>query len=630
MKQTLTIQDFSGGTATSRKKGIAHSAAFTQSLDFRKDPNLLTVLPATVKESGGTITDLPLDMCRTSNGDSWVVGNTGKIYRRTSAGVWSLFGTLGENSGGSIVYRQDIDVIYITGQTKVGLISKATTSPSLNANQYAQNLDTTAVTGGAQVYSAPTTISEASVDQFTYTPNIEPLYSVKLYVVTKGTADLTLTMHDDQNTVLGTVTLATANITAGQLNEFIFSTSPRMLVKPNARTYHFHLTGSVAGTTVQTETASSFANPNREIYGARLVTTRNGWHPAALYQQYLVIGNERYLTAFEPLAEPPLNSSWERHKVTLPAGYEICGVSQFDQFLTMGAEKKSSSTSADFQDGKIFYWDGASTTYNDFIDIPEGSPQSIFTHKKFMFYFAAGGWWVNSGKNPVRLRQMPGTDSEFTGSSTYITSYPNMMTVRNSILLAGFPSETNKTDLKHAVYSFGKRDKDHPDSFGLSYPISTGTLLNTNNLRIGMIKSFNDVLFIGWRDGTNYGMDTVSNASIPFGTFSYETLIFDAGASWKQKAAVDLMVTFPTVLPSGVTITLKYKIDRESSWQMGTGSAIATTGDTMAKLSFPAARRFREIELGFDGVSTSSTTPEINSLSFGYDDLRTEQRRDNV
>ncbi len=609
-----------GGLSSDEKIGPKYSFARGRSLDFRKSPSKLTILPGPAKDSGSTVTDLITAGVRVANGDNYFLGDAGNLWKRTAAGTWSNIGDVG-NSGHGLVYRRDTDSLYITKDTEVARYFPVSNSPSLSNSKYATSVDQS-LTGGASTFNLATSIAETSNDRQFFTPTIEPLYSVKLYVAAKGTtADWTVTVHDDANNVIGTSTVVNASLTNGQLNEFVLATAGRMLVKPNARTYHIHVTASntTGAPQARVTTLNNFDTADFETYAPRLIVPNNGLHPIALFQQYVVTGNERYLSVWEPLQDTPSNAEWQRHRLTFPPGYEVTSLAVHDEFLAIGCEQLT-STSEDMGGGKIFFWDGTATTYNFFIDVREGSPYGLFTHQNVLYYIAGGALYAYAGGQPIKVRQFPNTDSEYSTYDKFSINYPQTMTVRNGVLLIAFPTLTQNQNIEHGVYSFGQRDKDYSQSFGFSYPISTGTLLNTgsNNLRVGMVANWDPKLFISWRDGANYGVDLVNVSTAPAASSILETLIFDAGRSDKEKLAVELVVTFKT-LPTSAVITPKYKIDRTTNYTNGDDTG--TVGESVLRM--PINLRFREIQLGLD-ITSGATTPEITGAFLIYDPLESE------
>lgn len=85
-----SIKTFRGGISDEEDKGIRGSFKFGQCLDIHKKADTLSCQQAMKKESGTVVTDLILFMIPCSDGNSYHFGDTGKIYKRTAAGSWSL------------------------------------------------------------------------------------------------------------------------------------------------------------------------------------------------------------------------------------------------------------------------------------------------------------------------------------------------------------------------------------------------------------------------------------------------------------------------------------------------------------------------------------------------------------
>lgn len=81
--------NFSAGLADSELSGIKGSMSEAVGLNIHDTPGVIKVSQALVKESGTTVTDFLKFGLNASDGSSYWFGNTGKIYKRTSAGVWS-------------------------------------------------------------------------------------------------------------------------------------------------------------------------------------------------------------------------------------------------------------------------------------------------------------------------------------------------------------------------------------------------------------------------------------------------------------------------------------------------------------------------------------------------------------
>lgn len=642
-------ENFSGGWSIDPKLGFKNSQAYTQALDFRKSPSQLTVLPAPTREDAGVVKDLVLNEVMASNGNIFAFGNAGYFYKRTTAGAWSVEGVLTSGCAG-IDYRRDSDAIYLASNKTVSLYDKATAASVLYPDKYAASASTynnTVNTGfnvsANQQNSVNTTlittsISEGDTQKRFFQTDIEPMNKLQLFIVTKGSGNWTVTIHDGLNNVLATATVSNANLTSKAWNDFTFSSATngqvRLYVAPNARTYHIHVTSTVADGTVSSLNVNDLASCDLQIWADRLIQTNNGLHPIQRFLQYECFGNANYLSVWEPLTEPPTNVEWQRHRLVFPQEYETCGLAVQNEFIIVAAEKTTSVSTATPQEGILFFWDGLSDTYNYFVPVPEGSPQGLHVYKNVAYYYSGGAWWAITSPTtePVKLRTMPGSDTEFSGSAAPIVVYPYAATVRRGIHLMAYPCTSTSTSINFGVYSWGAVDKNFPDTFGYNYVISTGsqTYSAQNNLSLGMVQSFGDTLHISWRDDLNggYGVDVVTNSSKPAPTASWQSLITDSSYASKPKDAwfVDAYYS----LPAGATITLKYKLDRATDWT--SSDAYSTTNlweghSNYARFNVSSNARYHEAQYAFDIAcdSTVTTPPVVYTVSWAYEDLKNEQ-----
>lgn len=647
--KAFVYDSFVGGQATDKKTGIANSFANSQSLDFRKSPSQMSVLPATRRADSNIVTDLIQNEVMTETGKIYAIGSAGNVYTCTTAGVWNLFGNIGTVGTFGINYRQDQNAIYITGTTSVSSITNVSTTPVLNPGYYGESQSTynnstqagfnvnSNQSGGTQTTAIGTSYVEGATTQLRYfQTDIQPISKIGVNVVTKGTGDYTLVVHDGLGNLLGSSTITAANMTVG-INYFTFSTPIQVNVGPNAaQTYHWHLTSTVADGTVSSTTANDLSTADMQLWGNRLVATTNGLHPQITFQQFEVIGNGRYLSVWENLGEAaPSNSAWQRQKLSFPPGYEVCGLTVFNEYLAIATERITSGSSTP-QQGIIFYWDGLSDTYNYFTQIPEGSPESIHEHENAIYYVAGGNWYIitSVAATPEKIRRLPGSENVYTASNTPTKVYPYMGTVRYGIHLLGWPSTTGNTEIPYGVYSWGRVDYTQPNSFGYSYLMSTGSQYksDTNNLTIGMVKNFGNILHISWRDGSTYGIDVVDANSTPAEYTTWESLIEDNDFTTKQKLASYVQAKWLDI-QDGVEIVLKYAINR-GEWVYSERFSNANLWGVDAEPNYArfdigtsdTEERFYEIQYGIDIYCDDTVTapPIVVSVSAPFDDLNGE------
>jgi len=648
--KAYVYNSFVGGQATDKKVGLASSFADSQSLDFRKSPSQMSVLPGTRRADNKIVTDLIQNEVMTEAGIIYAIGSTGNVYTCTAAGVWSLFGNIGTVGTFGINYRQDQDAIYITGTTTVSAIITVSTNPTLipgyyNESQSTYNNNAQATFNVNSNQSGGTLTTSILVAPYTEAPSqlrywqtdIQPVSKIGVNVVTVGAGDLTLVVHDGLNNQLGTATILAANVRVG-INYFVFSTPIQVNVGPNAaQTYHFHLTSTVNATTkISSTVTDDMSSADMELWGNRLVATKNGIHPQVTFQQFELIGNGRYLSVWENLGEAaPSNTAWQRQKLVFPPGYEVCGITIFNEYAAIACERTTTGNNTP-QEGIIFYWDGLASTYNYFTRIPEGSPEAIHEHNNAIYYVAGGNWYVitSVAATPEKIRRLPGSENIYTASNVQTRVYPYVGTVRYGIHLLGWPSTTGNPEIPYGVYSWGRVDYSQPNSFGYSYLLSTGSQFHTdtNNLTIGMVKNFGNILHISWRDGSDYGVDVVDANSVPAGFSKWESLIEDNKIVTKQKLASYVEAHWLEI-QDGVEIVLKYSINR-GDWNYSprySNSNLWSPDDSPGYAKFDIAdpeqeARFYELQVGVDIYCdvTVMTAPVIVGVSAIFDGLDSE------
>jgi len=101
MNQIIINNANLGGIADSKYQGQANSVAEMVGFDIHSEPGILKNNQKLAKESGATVDDLVKKILPCSDGNSYLFGSTnGKIWKRTSAGVYSLADTASPASGG--------------------------------------------------------------------------------------------------------------------------------------------------------------------------------------------------------------------------------------------------------------------------------------------------------------------------------------------------------------------------------------------------------------------------------------------------------------------------------------------------------------------------------------------------
>lgn len=677
-KLNVNLNTFVGGESIDFKNGIASSFLSSEAMDFRSKASQMTVLPgASMLASSSALLDLPVDMVQDPTGVRWMIGDQGNLYKLAVDNTITKVATMSSASGHGLVYNPLSDMLYITGQQTVSMYGPVSTTgipAQFYSDQFAQsastangvvnlydaatgtwsgsarnNLQSIALTQGvtatSQVttnattnyYTTPNAVSEADADRCPFSPDLEPFYSVAVYLKQKGTGNLVLTLHDGMNQQLAQVVIANASLVVGY-NEFVFP-APGIRSFTGAiqsglsAAYHFHVTSTVAADSnmrVATITSSQLNTADFILFNYRLARTNNGWHPATIFTGngfMLCVGNGQYLTTYNfSNDQKPSNNVWQRMRFPIDAGFEVCGLSVNNQYLVIAAEKRSTSSTRNYQEGALYFWDGQTASYNFKIQVPMGAPYSINTINNITYFICAGYLYAwGGGQQIIKVRPIAYQNTDYLGTVDNTVVNPNMLATRYNMLMIGYPSSTTNPTVKYGVYSWGAAEMIYPNSFGYSYALSNGQYYKTagNNLQIGMIKNFVDTLYIAskYTSGatTYYRLDVVNNESEPAANFNWSSLIYDGGVRYKQKLMCRYKINF-LPWPEDATLTAWYSIDRGAQ----TTGQQPNPGDTSIVIDVPNGRFF-EGQWGFYGTCANpESVPTITGIDMEIDPLQTE------
>ena len=125
--QKITLDNVNlGGIALSKYQGAPNSVAQMVGLDIHSEPGIIKVNQKLTKESGSTVDDLVKIILPCSDGNTYLFGSTnGKVWKRTSLGVYSLLVTAAPAAGaaGIMDATEDGGYIYYTMQSRIGRVA---------------------------------------------------------------------------------------------------------------------------------------------------------------------------------------------------------------------------------------------------------------------------------------------------------------------------------------------------------------------------------------------------------------------------------------------------------------------------------------------------------------------------
>lgn len=604
----IIFDRFNGGISNGIKSGGSY--IFGRGIDIHEDPSYFKPLPATVKESGTTIVDKPIGLTRDKTGVIWAVDNSDRLYKRTTGAVWSVVSNgESETQYTGIVYWDQTDLLYLPSMRGINTYGRLSGTPAFNES-YRTYVDQTAA-GAGQTYTLTTAVNEGATHKWPFIPAHDGIRTVVVNVVAKGTGNWTLVIHDDGNNLIASCTITNASMGTGDV-EFDFSSQVRVKI---GGTYHVHIYSSVADGTVRTGTANDLTDGSGNASGDIsvvhdfLINTKSALHPMLVFTNFLVILNERYVSTFDGLLTAHTNdtgtlpSSWNLEALTFPAGYEAVCAATFDEYIAIGLDYKGDDNKYHSK-GKIILWDGISSTYNFALDVFEGGVTTLLTINNRLFFVAGlrGEFFQYLGADYKRVRRLPKTNDQ-----TYIRTGPQSATVYMGMPCFGFSFEHDNTEFEHGVYTWGHKDTSFIEALSYAWPISTGTRTGTG-IQIGLVQAFGTELFIGWKDGSSYGIDCVKPANSPFTQVIMEGLIDDRSVQWHKKYVRTIRVDH-AALAANESVLISYKIDRQSSWQDGTLNDV--DGSTYTRLE--VNQEYKDLQWKVT-VNQTTTKPRIDSV----------------
>lgn len=410
-------------------------------------------------------------------------------------------------------------------------------------------------------YTVGTTIDESATGKQSFTPTKSTLKAIGFLVSVKGTGSLIVTVHDSNDQVVGTTTVANGSIKGrATWMKAIFSTA--LEVVPGAN-YHFHVTSSTAS---QVDLFVSTDNDLETVYFKTyfsILKSDTQFHMGKVFTNLLCFGNGNTLLTIDD------SEVIDPEALTFPPDERVRCLETIGDYLAISTWKNYS-----LEDGRsrIYFWDGTSPTYNAFIDIDGvvNAMRNNGNNTLMIIHGTQGNLSVYTGAI-TKLRRI-----KFVQNAVKTYVMPGAMDTLEGILYFGnYGSTSNVVDT--LVYSWGRKSKDYPMSLNKAYPISTGN--KTSNVTIGSIVGISATkFFVSWKDqttGTVYGVDIIDAANAQASVFM-DTLVFDKGDPARQGHGVDISARF-SPLVAGQKISIQWRKNNLSTW-----STALTVGDTNA------------------------------------------------
>lgn len=506
-----------GGIADSDYVGGSNSFAEMVGLNVHGESGILKANQKLTKDSGTTITEFIENIIPCSDGNTYMFSSTsGKIWKRASNGTYSLVYTTVPTSGdaGCLGAKEYDGFLYWATQNYLHRIeinkTGSTWSTVVQTNWEALHIDQAPLGGLGEnnVTSAVlTSESEDDINKIFFTPRNSQVVAIAVYVVEKGTGNLTLQVHDSANTDVGdAITILNANVVEGADNMFLLTDGVANYIAVNAGDeYHYHLTSSVNDATVGSLYQDELYSTACRIYAAG----DNAYHPMEIQNLKLYIGDRNFI---HQVNKESTGHVFTTAALDLPKPHRIKCLGKYGDSLLAGTYLAANITVAG-----VFRWDTWSVSFNYYDEIPEVGVNAFVNADNYVFISAGleGRLYSFDGLRATLMKNVKGS---YAGNTDIV--YPNATVNFKGLPLIGF-STLSGTPHSMGVYSFGRTGANYPFILNLEYPISQritvgegeeATIeLALDNVYISAIAASGNDLYVAWKhiDGatTTYGID---------------------------------------------------------------------------------------------------------------------------
>lgn len=418
---------------------------------------------------------------------------------------------------------------------------------------------TTTLSGNPTFYYVPDTdlpfrtnlsnaLSELDTNKKFFKANSETITYIKLWIVEKGSGNVTITIHDSSDTLVGSaVTVNNASLVNGW-NYFTMSISGLVF----GATYHVHVHAS--NTTVYL-----LSNNYNDVSDSKMQLLSNGdseFHPMIIQNLVLFIGDRNYIhqVDFDRIDGTHVFSERALDFVS-PLRAKCLGKFNTDLLIGTIVDARIAKT-------QILRWNTWSESFSVSDEIPEQGINAFIDGDNYVMANAgeAGNIYFYNGERLELMRTIKGNFD----SGGKVTVHPEATANFKGLPLFGL-SNVSGNPVSQGIYSFGSRNKDYPFILCLDFPISerSGDDFVLTGIEIGAITIVGNDLYVSWKNGVTSGIDKLDYSNKLDGAYVV-TRIMDLTKvyldNYKQYIAKY------TSLPSGTDITMEYKKNYDTSF----------------------------------------------------------------
>jgi len=332
------------------------------------------------------------------------------------------------------------------------------------------------------------------------------------------------------------------------------------------------------------------AAPNWATFGI----TDSEFHPMKETNQTLFIGDGNRMASVDN------TGTFNANVLDIEPPHRIKTMKPYDVDLVIGTTIASTINRC-----KFIRWDTVQTTWQFAFDVLEnGINELIWLGGIFLAAQAGryGNFYLYDGNILEPYKRLPLSPS----ASAYGEVHPNSSGNLLGVPIFGFSNGAgNPAD--QGIYSLGNYSKDYPRVIsGTEFVISSGAITGVD---IGAILVEDNDLYLAWSDGSNFGVDKMDYAA------KYASAYMDFLMMTPDPIEATEFVKFIanyTSMPSGASLTYKYKDNYSGSWKTFGRTAVDDTDNFQYWLEDSVRARAFQFQVNFN--VSGNNAPQIESF----------------
>jgi hypothetical protein len=343
------------------------------------------------------------------------------------------------------------------------------------------------------------------------------------------------------------------------------------------------------------------ADTTPDSNAARWTDATQNWKttldPAA-YHTMAIAGGQLNIANGNFLASVEYDGDFDPAALNLRPGNLIKCLEERDDYVILGSYRDDNS-----EEGHIWSWINTATNWIQKKRIPIKGVNSMINTELFLLQGGSDGeLFFSDFVNAVPLHGIPG------GGETA----PSGVSIEDDLAIFGIYGGDYP-----GLWSYGRKRKNRPDVLNYDYRL-VGTVNGSTISTIAAVATIDGLVLASWgtTDGSTseYGVDCVSSTTKAVAL--YEGLEFDNGTPNLKKFFDTIKITMKP-LPTGTSISAKFKVDNESAWRyavLGNGSTTYSEVNAIEAI-FSIGKPSSVYEVGMELNPYLNTAPEILSIT---------------